>query len=160
MGYSVKRLFIKTILPIIIGIVVGVIARETLLTKATVVGDSMQPTMYDGDMCLVNRVGGLKRGDIVVVKQEEDYIIKRLVGLPHDTIQIIDGKLFVNDNYVEENYIKDSGSGEEGYLGERFILGTNDYFVLGDNRANSKDSRYIGPIQKEEILGYVIGGNN
>ena len=86
-------------------------------------------------------------------KTENKLYIKRVVALPYDTIQIIDGSLYVNDVLIVDNFspIKDSGIAKN-----KQVLNDNEYFVLGDNRNNSKDSRMIGPITFKEIKSVLI----
>jgi signal peptidase I len=118
-------------------------------------GASMDDTLKDGQIVLVNkivyRVSDVKRFDIVVVKNEinKDKIIKRVIGLPNEKIAYKNNKLFINDELVKVDYdIKDTEDFE-------YTTSDNEYFVLGDNRPVSKDSRALGPFDKKEIIGRV-----
>ncbi len=113
----------------------------------------MNPTLKNKDLVLVKKFDlKLKNNDIVIVKKNGRIIIKRLVGLPNDRIKI-DKYLYVNDKKNDDFYI-------ESYerINEEIQLKYNEYFVLGDNRQNSIDSRNeeIGLITKEEIIGKII----
>ena len=132
--------------------------------RVSVVGDSMNPVMSNGDITLINRfaynMGTPKRGDVVAFKPNGNdrsyYYIKRIVGLPGETVEIRDGKIYINDKELEEEYIT-SEIDDAGIVDEPIKLGTNEYFVLGDDRQNSEDSRTanIGNVKRSEIEGKV-----
>lgn len=148
----------KLIVYIIVGAVAGFLVSRYVVTRSMVVGSSMEPTYYDGDVVYVCRVISPKRGDKVVVLEDDGTpIIKRVIGMPKDEIQIYDGQVFINGEYYEEDYIKDDGVYSGGCAEGGLELNSKEYFVLGDNRNNSKDSRYIGPIKKSRVLGVVLG---
>jgi signal peptidase I len=120
-------------------------------------GQSMLPTLQHDQYLLVNKVsynlfGEPQRGDVVVFHawgQGKDFI-KRVVGRPHDTIEFRNGEgLFVNGVRLEEPYIEGETSGPDGVI----TLGADEYYVLGDNRQNSSDSRQYGPLPAEDIIG-------
>lgn len=144
---------IKEIIPYVIIIIVVVLIRSFLITPARVDGESMEKTLYNGEIVLLNKIdlklNGLKRFDIVVFKQEKDLLIKRVIGLPGETVEYIDNKLYINykkiDIPFEFEYTKDF----------KYEVPKNEYFVLGDNRDNSKDSRYFGSIKLKNINGKV-----
>ncbi len=117
----------------------------------------MAPTLNDGDTALVNmlawRIGQLDRGEIVLVRDGEfrEYATKRIVGLPGERIDIKDGHVYVNTRCLEENYLsRDTVTTSRC---PTFMLGPAEYFVLGDNRTISYDSRTYGPVAKDEIMG-------
>lgn len=127
-----------------------------------VAGQSMLGTLEDGDEVLVNRfiykLKQPKANDIIVFlpngNEKSNYYIKRVVGVPGDTVQIKNGAVYVNGELFEE--IADVPAIENAELAEKeIVVGEDEYFVLGDNRNNSEDSRYanIGNIKKEYIEG-------
>ena len=127
-------------------------------------GDSMKPILRNGDVLLVNRVKYAmfepKRGDIIAFKPggnaNSHYSIKRIVALPGDTIQINQGKIYINGKNIQKDiYVKDIKDG--GIASEPLKIGKNEYFVLGDNSTSSDDSRKadIGTVEKKDIYGKV-----
>lgn len=119
----------------------------------------MVPTLLDGDIMILDKIGyrinGLKRFDIVVIKYNNEKIIKRVIGLPGDYIEYKDNILYVNGKEIKEEYKRDiTNNFSLKDLGYEKIP-ENKYLVLGDNRGISKDSRIIGLIDKEDIEGYT-----
>lgn len=139
-------------LPYIIIIFFIVIIRTYIATPIRVNGTSMVSTLEEGDIMVLNKIGykkdGLKRFDIVVIKTEDKPIIKRVIAFPGESIAYIDGQLYINSKKIEDKYAH--GLTEDF---ETIYLKEDEYYVLGDNRRVSKDSRMIGPIKKENILG-------
>lgn len=125
-------------------------------------GDSMSPAIENGDIVLVNRMiydaSKPKRGDIIVFKpngnENSRSYIKRIIGLPKETVQIKKGNIYINGKKLKENYIT-TDIDEAGVASEEVTLGGDEYFVLGDNRKNSEDSRLanIGNVKRSEIEG-------
>jgi len=139
-------------LPYIIIILIILIIRAFIATPIRVNGDSMDPTLQDGETMILNKLGmktaGIKRWDIIVIKTDDSYLIKRVIGLPGESIKYENGKLYIAGKEIKDNY---SLTKTEDF--EETIVGKNEYFVMGDNRFISKDSRKIGTIDKSEILG-------
>lgn len=131
---------------------------------ATVIidGASMEPTFRSGDRCLLNRVapliGSIDRGDMVVLKDrgDNDFAIKRIVGLPNDEVVIRKGAVFINGERLEERYLAPLTQTWTPAGESRFKLGPENFFVLGDNREVSEDSRYYGPVSSKVLLGVVM----
>lgn len=132
--------------------------------RVSMIGDSMKPRLSNGDITLVNKLaynmGTPKRGDVVAFQpngnESAHYYIKRIVGLPGETIEIRDGNIIVNGKKIKERY--DTTQIEDaGLLSEPMKLGNNEYFVLGDDRQNSEDSRNaeIGNVKRTDIAGKV-----
>lgn len=128
----------------------------------SVVGDSMNPVLHNGDIVLVNQIvydaSNPKRGDVIVFKPDENeelhVYIKRIVGLPGETIQIKDGKLYIDGKELKEEY-KTTAIEDAGVAVEEIKLKKDEYFVLGDNRMASEDSRSlkVGNVKKTDIEG-------
>jgi signal peptidase I len=119
-------------------------------------GKSMSPTINNGDkVFMLKQIGELKRGDIVVFLYPQDQTksyIKRIVGLPGEIVDIKDGKVFVNGRQIEEPYLNPEFVSQDTMPGPVTIAAEN-YFVLGDNRINSSDSRYWGTVPRKLIYG-------
>ena len=126
------------------------------------VGQSMEPAIYSGDQVLVNRfiyrIKAPTYGDLIVFKpngnENAHYHIKRVVGLPGDTVTIESGRVFINGVILDEKVLTDSMN-DVGVAEVPIYLGDDEYFVLGDNRNNSEDSRSadIGNVQRKDIRG-------
>lgn len=153
-----KRQRINLVINILVAMIAGALlaqfVTENIVVKATVEGSSMENTLYENDIVLINKLGKVKRNSIVVVKEpplNDKYIIKRCLALPGDTIYCKGSLIYVNNEVVEDNWSK--GKTEDF---NKILLHEDEYFVLGDNREVSKDSRVFGPISKSEIIGIVI----
>lgn len=113
----------------------------------------MSPTIKEGSVFVVNKLvynlRDIKRNEIIVLKHDEKYMIKRVVGLPNEHIEYKDNKLFINGKQYTETFLK-KGIKTEDY---DIKLKNNEYFVLGDNRENSKDGNDFGAITKKDIVG-------
>ena len=144
---------VKEIIPYLIIIVVVILIRTFIITPVRVDGASMDKTLENGQILLLYKLGNVKRYDIVVLDEEieDEIIIKRIIGMPNDTVEIKNGKIYVNDEEIEEEYAYGQTSDYD-----KITLGDDEYFILGDNRPISKDSRYFGPVKKDEIIGKVI----
>ena len=160
--------FFKGIFNWIILILIAAIAGYAFVTffyqTVEVIGPSMSPTLSDGQTVLVNKIDykfhDIKRYDIVVyskVDSDAYYDIKRIVGLPGETIKISNGKIYINNEVLKDSPIT-SNIINPGIAADEITLGKNEYFVLGDNVNNSEDSRYtnIGKISNTEIKGKVV----
>lgn len=144
---------VKEILGYVIVIIIVLLVKQFIITPIRVNQSSMNNTLYDKDIMILDKISyrfnNIKRFDIVVIKKDNEYLIKRVVGLPGELVEYKDNKLYINDKMIEENFLhKDT----ENYKLEKEIP-DNYYFVVGDNRPNSLDSRVIGLIKKDEILG-------
>lgn len=135
----------------------------TFIGQRTVVnGSSMNNTLHDGDSLIIDKISyrfsDPKRFDIVVFPSPEDddtYYIKRIIGLPGEEVFIdTDGSIYINGEKLKENYGKDTIL-DAGRAGNTVVLGKDEYFVMGDNRNNSLDSRFdvVGNIHKKDFIG-------
>lgn len=126
-------------------------------------GSSMFPTFHDGDYILTDKVsykvGEPSRGDVIVLKNPNDEsqdFIKRIIGMPGDTIELKQGYIYLDGQRLTEIYLPQETSTAGGrFLTENSLIkvGTNQYFVIGDNRDHSSDSREWGTVPKEKIIG-------
>ena len=142
---------IKEIIPYIIVIILVLLFKKFLYTPIRVNGESMMKTLHDGDIMILNiidyKVHGLKRFDIVVVDEGDELIIKRVIGLPGDTVEYKNNKLYINGKKVNDKYASEK---TEDFS---VLVPKNEYFVLGDNRTNSLDSRAFGTFSSKKIKG-------
>lgn len=139
--------------------------QRVVFFNAIVVGSSMETTLHEGQICAVKKakyVSSFSRGDIIVFNRDtgstDEYeVIKRIIGLPGDKIKLEDNKVYINDNIYEESYLTDENhlniTNKGTYSNFNYVLGDDEYYVMGDNRKNSYDSRYYGPINKSDIVG-------
>lgn len=120
-------------------------------------GDSMYPNYKNGDVVVVSlSKKEINRFDVVVFNDEETnkFLIKRVIGLPGERVQIIDDYILVNDVLIDD-YVHVT-MGTAGLAKDEIELGENEYFVLGDNRTNSKDSRMLGAINVDDMIGKAV----
>jgi len=172
---SVIRDWIESI---VIALILALIIRAFIVQAFKIPTGSMRMTLREGDLILVNKfIYGAKvpftkyylpalrvpkRGDVIVFIYPEDRkknFIKRLVGLPGETVEIKGGSVYVNDKPVAEpifNQIYYYNRGEFGSPGQKIVVPADSYFVLGDNSASSKDSRYWGFVPKDDLLGQAM----
>ena len=143
-GYS---LLFDWLLPIVVAISIALAVNKFVLYKVYIPSGSMIPTLNVGDQLFVTKIyntNKIKRGDIVVFKSEElnDQLIKRVIGLPGDEIEIKDGVVYVNGTALQEDYVKNEDKNSNG----KFEVPEGKFFFLGDNRPVSLDSsRWSNP---------------
>lgn len=134
-----------------------ILIRTFVITPVRVNGSSMYSTLKDGEIMILNKLDyklhDIERFDIVVVKTDEKKIIKRVIGLPGETLKYEDNTLYINDKKIDEPYLKDATEDFNITSLGYDKIPDDCYFVLGDNRDNSSDSRIIGPIKKSQITG-------
>ena len=148
---------VKVLLPYIIIILVVLFIKAFIVTPIKVNGESMYPTLEEGDIMILNKTAYYfnkpKRFDIVVVDMPDEYLIKRVIGLPGEHIEYKDNTLYVDGKKVKENFkhgVTDDFNIEEL---DSYTIPENSYLVMGDNRENSLDSRELGFIREDQLLG-------
>ena len=148
---TVKKNYIKEFLPYFMIILVVVLIKTFVVSPIRVNGASMDPTLNDKDIMLLDeisyRFSDIERFDIVVVKEEDEYLIKRVIGLPGETVEYKNDKLYIDGKYVKEDFK------HKETFDFSTTLGKDEYFIMGDNRTNSTDSRVFGPISRDKIMG-------
>jgi signal peptidase I len=154
----VWRVFLREIVQVILPAAVLALTVHLFLAQATVVyGQSMEPSLFQLQRLIVDKVSyrlnSPQRNDIVVLDlpNMDELLVKRIVGLPGETIEIDEGIVFVNGNPLDESFPHHMVQ----YDMEPITLGALNYFVLGDNRGNSNDSRSFGSVNHEDIVGRV-----
>lgn len=160
----IKEIVIWLLL-IVLTITASYFITTNVFVKTAVAGVSMEPTLMEGQVVIVNKIEyylkSPRRNDVIVYKQSNRehsyYEIKRVIGLPGEKVKIKNGIIYINDEALKEKVktetIENAGLAEEGIK-----LDDNEYFVLGDNRNDSEDSRFasVGNVLKNEILGKAV----
>lgn len=162
----VKEIF-SWVKAIVFAVVIVFVCRQFLFLPITVSGQSMEPTYHDRNKVIVSKISKIERFDTIVFESDfagNEYIIKRVIGLPGDTVEMKNNVLYINGKEYDEPYLQklkdDLPPGVN--LTEDFTLEQlrgeskvpeGSYFVLGDNRRNSSDSRVFGFIQEDDVLG-------
>jgi signal peptidase I len=158
---------IRTLLEIavlVLAVVLALLIRLTIFEAALVTSGSMQHTLEKDDRVLIDHRLALhnnwQRGEIVIFDtppswgDEKETLIKRVIGLPGETLEISDGKVYVGGKILDEPYIN-SDSEARGDTA-KIVLLSNEYFMIGDNRNNSEDSRDLGPVEEKFIRGRAV----
>lgn len=143
--------FLKNLLPYVLIVLVVVLIRSFIVTPVRVSGSSMYPTLKNNEILILNKLAKFDRFDIVVlhkIEESDDDLIKRIIALPGETIEIKNNQIYVNDKLQEDEF----GNGVT-YNIDKMVLGEDEYFVLGDNRQISLDSRFFGPFKRSSIKG-------
>lgn len=142
--------FIKEYGSYILIIIVVILIRTYLVTPVKVNGTSMEKTLSSNEVLILNKLDSLQREDIVVVNKDfyKTNLIKRIIALPGEKIKCVDGIIYINDEIYSDKY----AYGITSDFGE-IILKDDEYFLLGDNRLVSQDSRNLGPVKEKYIEG-------
>lgn len=146
-----KRI-LKEYIPYFIIIILVIVIKLYVITPIRVNGPSMNDTLHDKDIMILDeisyRFSSVERFDIVVVKYKDEFIIKRVIGLPGEVVSCKDNKIYINGKVIEEDF-----SHEYTADFNEVLVTEDNYFVLGDNRINSTDSRIIGLVSRKDIKG-------
>lgn len=143
---------------LVVGLLLTLVVHEAVLTVFVVKGPSMEPSLHEGQRVLVwRRAAGASPGDLVVFQnpnRPEEVLIKRLLAGPSQRVAFRRGRLFVDGDPVNEPYVKPGTLEGEGRA--ELTVPADSYYLLGDNRAESVDSRRLGPIPFERVVGRVV----
>ncbi len=155
---------------IILALILGVLLTQFVIQRSVVDGSSMHPTLLHKDQLIIEKVsryfGPPSRGQIITIhhpdnrddsNEKKDDLVKRVIGLPGETVEIREEGVFINGALLDEPYIEmgiDTRAGRRGF--DEVTLGENEVYVLGDNRPHSSDSRSFGPVLLDEISGSVL----
>ncbi|MFH1890776.1 MAG: signal peptidase I [Candidatus Kuenenbacteria bacterium] len=160
-----KSFIWETLKVIIVSLVIIVPVRYFIIQPFYVKGASMEPNFYDREYLIVDEISYRfdepARGDVIVFKYLYDrsqYFIKRIIGLPGETVKLEDGKIMISDinnidGFTLNEYKYLPNTHTQGV--ENIKLSADEYFIMGDNRSASLDSRMFGPIQKDDIVGKI-----
>ncbi len=154
-GRLVRELLGTLVPAILIALLINLLLAQSTL----VLGQSMEPNLHQDQRLIMEKVGyrlhGPRRGDIVVLRDPTGGpipLIKRVVGLPGERVSIAGGRVYVDGVALNETYLHQQTTGD----GRSWVVPPLQVFVLGDNRENSKDSRYFGPAPIDTIIGHAI----
>lgn len=156
--YFILDVIIKWIIDILLVVTFSLFIVHYYFDSVDVVGNSMNPVVENEEKVLINKLAyelkSPERFDVIAYKTRTGSVsIKRIIGLPGETIQIVDNVIYINGEAIKDDYF--DGKYESGYLQDGIVIGDNEYVVMGDNRNVSEDSRfeYVGNISREDILG-------
>ncbi len=153
---SAMREAIGTIVP---AVVIALLMHLFLAQSSIVFGESMEPNFYTDQRLIVEKVSyhlhGPERGDVVILRDPDGGpipLIKRVVGLPGERVTIAEGHVYIDGQLLAESYLHQGTPGP----GQSWIVPPFSVFVMGDNRSNSRDSRYFGPVPIDMIMGHAV----
>lgn len=155
------KAYFKNLRPYCIVVFAIYLVMSLFSRKLIVDGNSMEPNYHNGDVLNINLVAYLtsepQRYDVVAIHTPSMDLIKRIIALPGETVSIDEnGKIRINGEIIEDSFAEEAIRQDmRGLAANTIILKDNEYFVMGDNRNASTDSRTIGPIQKKQIIGKV-----
>lgn len=168
MQQSFTKELISWLKALLIAFIIVLLCRHFLITPSVVKGESMMPNLEDGDRIILSKISDIERFDEIAFKAPDsnDNYVKRVIGIPGDTIEMKNDQLYINDKSYEEPYLKEykslltnnqqftSDFTLEQITGEKEVP-KGKFFVLGDNRNVSKDSRQFGFIDQDAVIGNV-----
>lgn len=162
--FSWKKFVIEVAFYIVLIFICVFLVPKYVIQRTVVDGNSMMNTLRNEESLIVEKVSyhftDPDRYDIIVFypfgrEDPDDYFVKRVIGLPGETVQIIDSEVYINEKPLGEKYGKDPIN-DPGIAAEPIKLGDDEFFVLGDNREVSQDSRTFGAVNKKNISGHVV----
>ncbi len=138
-------------------IILSVILIRTFIAAPVIVnGSSMQPTLFNKEVLLLTKnKKGLQRFDIIVLEINGEHLVKRVIGLPFDHLKYKNNQLYINNNIVDESYLEATTFDFDIRQMGLEVIPDNHYFVLGDNRGSSRDSRFFGVVNIDNIIGKI-----
>ena len=155
---KIGLLVFEVVKVVLISLAIIVPVRLFLIQPFYVEGASMEPNFFDKEYLIINEISYRfeepQRGEVIIFKSPSDrrvYFIKRVIGLPGEKVEIQAGQIYIDGKKLEEEYIANSSSEDI----EAITVGPDEFFVLGDNRNNSHDSRRFGPVPSTDIVGKV-----
>lgn len=158
--YTVKQEIMSWIFTFACALAIALVIRTFFLEPVRVDGQSMSNTLLNGEIVLVTKPeywsGDYKRNDVIICRypgRGSTLFVKRLIALPGDTIEMRAGVVYINGEMKDESWMDTMVPSRTTFL--PYKLGEDEYFVMGDNRGNSNDSRYVGPISSSMIIGHV-----
>ena len=162
-GHPLVQQLLLTVALTVLCVATYFLVSRFIATAVIVKGRSMLPTLQDGDKFILNRLSYLRsapqRGDLVVIKDpgHNDYAVKRIVAMPHEALFFKEGEVLLNGKRFFEPYL---ASNTRTFLPDSrekmVVMGADQYFVLGDNRSNSEDSRFYGALHRSQIVGAIV----
>ena len=171
---STARVVAEWVVVLAGALVLALVLRSVLFQAYYIRFTSMEPTLSNGDRVLVNKLSydlhDVNRGDLVVLERppgvsgrQADDLIKRVIALPGEVIRFVEGDVYINGQRLHQPYLHSSGittgsmpSGCAEIVEGGCLIGAGDVFVMGDNRANSADSRSFGPVSERLIVGHAF----
>lgn len=163
---SVRKEIFSWVLTLAAAVAIAIATRTFLFEPIRVDGESMTNTLQNGELMFVTKPeyiwGTPSRQDVIICRYpyRKEYFVKRLIALPGDTVEIRYDRenrtntVYVNGEAIEEPYLSPERNDKDNSMPPK-TLGEDEYFVLGDNRDNSNDSRYVGPLHRSQIIGHV-----
>lgn len=161
---KIRGYVLEVLVYAVLFVLCALVIPNYVMQRAKVSGSSMENTLFDGDNVLVDKISyqfhNPERYDVVVFypfEGEKEHYVKRVIGLPGETIQIIGSDIYIDGAKINESYGKDPIT-YAGIAAEPITLGENEFFLMGDNREESYDCRYadIGPVHKSAIDGKAV----